>query len=320
MDPLSIAAASSSLVVSVVRTGRALATVFEKYQDSQRCIFLMQTECTVLAAALSQLQMFFTKIPKSTLSRYPEYVMEALDLSLVGCTLTLSILNKETDNLLENIKNGETNMSKSKKIKYLWKEESMDELLQQLRGQSSALTLLLKALDMSSIEQILSIVQSGQQTFQEVRKGSESIRRTHPEEDYAESILNMSFDDTETIYSFETSDSRIYEQPIDAITTQLESTTLTAEPVIPKSNSSLPDKDLPQGWKTAYSAQYDQWYVSHLKRTSRLKRFLCILIPPTGTTLMPPPGNLNGSALHILCTPDKALLPLNDLDCWAESQ
>lgn len=267
MDPLSIAAAASSLVVTVVRNGRALAIVFEKYQDSQRCIFLMQTECTVLAAALSQLQMFFSKIPKSTLSRYPEYVMEALDLSLVGCTLTLSILGKEIDNLLQSIQDSEAKMSKSKKIRYLWKEESMAELLQQLRGQSSALTLLLKALDMSSIEQILKIVQSGRQTFNEVREGSESIRRTHPEEDYAESILNMTFDDTATIYSVDTPQSRIDEQPIDTITSQLDSTTLVAQPVMPKVSASIPEKDLPQGWKTAYSAQYDQWCVPQSKIT-----------------------------------------------------
>ena len=136
----------------------------------------------------------------------------------------------------------------------------MGELLQQLRGQSSALTLLLKALDMSSIEQILNTVQSGRQTFQEVRKGSESIRRTHPEEDYAESILNMGFDDTATIYSVDTPQPKTYEQPIDDITTHLESTILVAESVTPKSSSTLSEQDLPQGWKIAYSAQYDQWY------------------------------------------------------------
>lgn len=255
MDPLSIAAAASALVFSVVRNGRALATVFEKYQDSQRCIFLMQTECTVLAAALSQLQVVFSKVSESTTSQYPEFVMEALDLSLVGCTLTLSVLSKEIDNLVESINDSDAKMSKGKKAKYLWKGESMDALLQQLRGQSSALTLLLKALDSTSIEQILAIVQSGQPTFQKVRSGAESIRKTHPQEHYAESILNMTFDDTKTIYSLKSPSSTAYDEPIDSISTQLKATTLAAKP------TPLPTGDvLPDGWKTGYSAEYDQWY------------------------------------------------------------
>jgi hypothetical protein len=256
MDPLSIAAAASALVFSVVRNGRALATVFEKYQDSQRCIFQMQTECTVLAAALSQLQVVFSKVSEFTTNRYPEFVMEALDLSLVGCTLTLSVLSKEIDNLVESINDSDAKMSKGKKVKYLWKGESMDALLQQLRGQSSALTLLLKALDSTSIEQILAIVQSGQPTFQRVRSEAESIRRTHPQEHYAESILNMTFDDTKTIYSLGSPSSTAYDEPIDSISTQLKATTLAAKP------TSLPTGDvLPDGWKTGYSAEYDQWYV-----------------------------------------------------------
>lgn len=256
MDPLSIAAAASSLVFSVVRNGRALATVFEKYQNSQRCIFMMQTECTILAAALSQLQMFFSKVRGSAMSRYPKFVMEALDLSLVGCTLTLSVLSKEIDNLVESVNDNAAKMSKGKKIKYVWKEESMDELLQQLRGQSSALSLLLKALDSSSIEQILTIVQSGQRTFQKVRSGAESIRRTNPQEHYAESVIEMTFDDTKTIYSLETSSSTASDELIDSLATQLESTTLAAKPASLSVGDILPD-----GWKTGYSAEYGQWYV-----------------------------------------------------------
>ena len=132
----------------------------------------------------------------------------------------------------------------------------MNELLQQLRGQSSALSLLLKALDSSSIEQILTIVQSGQPTFQKVRNGAESIRRMNPQEHYAESVMNMTFDDTKTIYSLEPSGSTGYDEPINSMSTQLEQTTLAAKPT-----SLLVGDVLPNGWKTGYSAEYNQWYV-----------------------------------------------------------
>lgn len=195
------------------------------------------------------------------MSRYPEYILEALDLSLVGCTLTMSVLSKEIDSLVESISDNTAAMSKGKRLKYIWKAESMDELLQQLRGQSSALSLLLKALDSSSIDQILAIVQSGKPTFQKVRSGAESIRRTHPEEHYAESIMDMSIDDNRTIYSLEISESTIEKGPVDSMASQLESTTLA-----PTTSSSLSGDGLPDGWKTGYSAKYDQWYVRRLNK------------------------------------------------------
>ena len=213
MDPLSIAATASGLVFSVVRNGRALATIFEKYKDSQRCIFMIQTECTVLAAALSQLQMVFSKVSKADMGQCPDFVVEAIDLSLTGCTLTMSVLSKELDSLVDSVNSDRAKMAKGKKVKYVWKEEPMIELLQQLRGQSSALSLLLKALDSSSIDQILKIIQLGQPTFQKVRKGAESIRSKNPREKYAKSVIGMTFDDSKTLCSLELSETTADDGP-----------------------------------------------------------------------------------------------------------
>lgn len=170
MDPLSITAACSSLAFAIVRNGRVLATVFEKYQTAQHSIFMIQTECTVLAAALSQLESSVTGSKASRLRGCPPSALEALDLSLTGCMLTLSVLEKEINRLTDGADDAALKMGKAERAKYVWKEESMNELLQQLRGQSSALTLLLKALDSTSIEQILSIVESGQPTFYKVHE------------------------------------------------------------------------------------------------------------------------------------------------------
>lgn len=255
MDPLSIATATSSLVFTVVKNGRALATIYEKYQDAHRCLFLMQTECTVLAAALSQLQVLFSGNSSARLREYPEGVLEALDLSLVGCTLTLSVLTKEIGGLtdgVEDLGKEQLGMGKGKRAKYVWKEESMNELLLQLRGQSSALMLLLKAFDSSSIEQILRVVQSGQQTFQKVKRGAESIRSEYPEEKYAESILDIAFDDTKTIYSIDpTEDSEpeivVSKSPDPVSTSQLPTLSLPFE------------TNLPEGWTAQYSSRYKEW-------------------------------------------------------------
>jgi hypothetical protein len=133
----------------------------------------------------------------------------------------------------------------------------MNELLQRLRGQSSALTLLLKAFDSSSIAQILEIVQSGQQTFQTVRKGTASIRSSHPPENYAESILDLSFDDTKTIYSVEHPE--VVEppetnDPISAISSSLSSTTIS-----PSSKAYISNDGIPEGWVARYYAEFGSW-------------------------------------------------------------
>jgi hypothetical protein len=252
MDPLSITAATSSLVFSVVKNGRVIATLFEKFQEAQRCLFMIQTECTVLAAALSQLEVLFSRPPDSRPMQYPDHALEALDLSLVGCTLTFSVLSQEIDALAAGVDDSNAKMTKGKRVKYLWKEEPMNELLQQLRGQSSALTLLLKAFDSTSIDQILRIVQSGQQTFNQVKKGAASIRSAHPQEKYAESILDMAFDDTKTIYSITAPDA--FETTLSVSSTTVEAS-LSQTSTQPLTN----EMRLPYGWKAQYNSEYKAW-------------------------------------------------------------
>jgi hypothetical protein len=191
MDPLSITAATSSLVFQIVKNGKALADIYEKYKDAQRCIFMMQTECTVLAAALSRVEIVFHARSKSTVQDYPASLLQALDLSLVGCTLTLSILSREIDNLTKGSYGEGVAVKKMKRARYVWSEASMNDLLLQLRAQSSAIALLLEALNNSSIDRILAILESGQPTFRRVAEDAASIRSANPEERYAESICDL---------------------------------------------------------------------------------------------------------------------------------
>lgn len=136
---------------------------------------------------------------KSALNRYPDSVLEAIDLSLTGCVLALSVLSEEISGLVKNTNDGAVQMLKKQKLKYLWKDESMNEVLQRLRSQTSALSLLLKALYSASVEQILAIVQAGRGAIEKVRSDVASARQKHPSENYAQSILDVEFDDTKTI-------------------------------------------------------------------------------------------------------------------------
>ena len=117
MDPLSITTAASSLVFQIVKNGKALADIYGKFQGAERCTFMMQTECTVLAAALSRVEIVFLATAESTISHYPDSLMKALDLSLIGCTLTLSILGKEIDDLTKGTTGENVAFKKTKKAK-----------------------------------------------------------------------------------------------------------------------------------------------------------------------------------------------------------
>jgi hypothetical protein len=72
--------------------------------------------------------------------------MEAFDMSLLGCSMTLEVLNQEVEKLVKGAELSHTLRNRDK-ARYVWKEDIMAGLLQQLRGQSMALGLLLKAID-----------------------------------------------------------------------------------------------------------------------------------------------------------------------------
>ena len=209
LDPLSITSATASLVFTIVKAGNDLATVLGEYQNAPRHVLLMSTECTVLAAGLSQVQMLFSSGKITSHARdLPSSLLETLNLSLVGCTLVLSVLTKEIDNLTAGNASDDTTIKKSKRIRYLWNEGTMKDLLDQLRGQSAALEFLLKALDSSSIDMILSILESGRLTFKKVEDDATSIRTAHPERKYAGSIVHLHLnDDTKSIYTLMGQDS-----------------------------------------------------------------------------------------------------------------
>ncbi len=64
------------------------------------------------------------------------------DQAITGCMLVYSVLEDEVQKLYARAD------SVSGRIRYLWREEAMKDLLHQIRGQQTALTLLIQALQM----------------------------------------------------------------------------------------------------------------------------------------------------------------------------
>jgi hypothetical protein len=109
---------------------------------------MIQTECTVLAAALSQVQVLFSGRDSRRTIQVPKVVLDALESSIIGCTMVLSILTKELSKIVTDIEISHT-LKRKQKSKYIWQQDKMSDFVQQLRRQSMALGLLLKAMDRS---------------------------------------------------------------------------------------------------------------------------------------------------------------------------
>jgi hypothetical protein len=75
----------------------------------------------------------------------PQTVLNALELSLTGCTIALSVLTEEVRKVVRHIEIART-LKRKQKSKYVWNQDTVSSLVQQLRGQSVALSLL-KAMD-----------------------------------------------------------------------------------------------------------------------------------------------------------------------------
>ena len=198
MDPPSIAGATASLIFTIVKTGKTLSTVFSEQELTPRCVLLLQTEFVVLAASLSQIKLIFHAM---TVRHYPETLARALELTLVGCDITLSVMNKKIDGLRGLSSGEDIALEKRDNASYIWNEGTMTQLLQQIRDQSSAVALLLKALDCWSLERISRMVESGQQTFTKIKGDIVSFRVAYPDEQFARSIQDMAKHEAQAIYS-----------------------------------------------------------------------------------------------------------------------
>jgi hypothetical protein len=106
---------------------------------------MLQTEYTALATALPQVQALFAGGSSKRTREVPVAMLIALELSLTGCTTTLFVLTEEVGKVARHIEIAQT-LERKQKVKDIWKQDAVSSLVQQLRGQSVALSLL-KAMD-----------------------------------------------------------------------------------------------------------------------------------------------------------------------------
>ena len=152
-EPLSIATAVLGAVAQTIQSIQKVQSYFSKYQIADLTIAATRTECSTIRVALLQIQNLLAHgkalttspaatngIGESALSAFEEY--EAV---LGACSITFSVLNERLAELdVYGINNSGKSSAKAK-LKALWNDDEMNLLRQNIRGQATALNLLLTA-------------------------------------------------------------------------------------------------------------------------------------------------------------------------------
>lgn len=147
MDIVSVTAAAASLALNFAKACKSLVEIKESYDQAPMTVTSMATECKTITAALTHLQ-GLTLEKSAALSPGPtlsDNLATGFDEALTGCMLILSVLEAELRKIIEG---GEEfgNMTFRKRVKHLWNEETMCQLLQHLRGQHTAVSTLISIL------------------------------------------------------------------------------------------------------------------------------------------------------------------------------
>ncbi|ERF72070.1 hypothetical protein EPUS_04988 [Endocarpon pusillum Z07020] len=199
MDPLSVTVSVSSLLVIAARVVKVIHDIRGDYKDAEFILCSIASECTVT---------------------------EAFDTALLGCALTLSVLDEELRKLVQG---GfiDTNALEPRKLKYLVENERLKELLQQIRGQLLAITLLLNTYQTESISDLKKAVQENHNILKQIASRARSLWQESQHGDPAQrppevvcgeqdSVFELSSIITDTRFDFddEILDSRAYRRAL----------------------------------------------------------------------------------------------------------
>ena len=149
MDPLSISAAVAGIISSCLTTATTLNRLRSSYLNASLTIGSICSEMTVISASLAQIQNYILTNTSAVSEQFQTHLDLKLtfDIALTGCMVTFSCLEEEANSLVEKATEGRE-FNWADKVKVVWKEDNMKELLQQLRGQQTAISVLLQSLQM----------------------------------------------------------------------------------------------------------------------------------------------------------------------------
>jgi hypothetical protein len=148
MDPLSIVAVVAQLTTTCVTTVKRLYDLREKYKNTPVVIVAICSESTVISASLAQIQSLllqrhdFTDIWKSHTE-----LPTVLDQAVTGVIVIFNLLDAEIRRITAETSDPSRIQWRSR-LRMLWNESQLNDLLSSIRGQQTAITLLIQLLQM----------------------------------------------------------------------------------------------------------------------------------------------------------------------------
>lgn len=167
-----------------IESAKQLYDSRERFHQATALITAIYTESMVIAASLSQLQ---SLLQAATMQSKPE-LRSTLDQALTGCWVVYQCLDEEVRDLV--CEADIDNLRKRDRVRFLLKEPSLKELLQQIRGQQSALVLLIQGLQMGSLSDMHRLLEDNSAKLDQIAKRSNTLRQTHPSIKVPKSVLS----------------------------------------------------------------------------------------------------------------------------------
>ncbi|KAL6708142.1 hypothetical protein ACN47E_003326 [Coniothyrium glycines] len=183
MEPVAAMIGIVAALPQCIQSAKELYDLRSRYKDASVLISAIYSESMVIAASLSQVQ---NLLQHDALQSKPQ-LLETIDRALTGCRVVYGCLDEEVRDLVAKADNDDLRFKD--KAKFLWKEDTFKELLTQIRGQQSALSLLIQGLQMESISDIRQLVQANSATLDQVVRRSRTLRQSHPRIKVPESIF-----------------------------------------------------------------------------------------------------------------------------------
>ncbi|OCK79667.1 hypothetical protein K432DRAFT_405366 [Lepidopterella palustris CBS 459.81] len=182
MDPISITASVVGVTAACLKAAKTLQGLRCKYLEASTTIAAICSESTLISASLSQIQALLLRNPNDLsghLQSRPE-LAATFDTTLTGCTVVFACLEEEIKRLdvAACIQEGRDTWRQMAKV--AWKADAMKELLQSIRGQQSAITLLIQMLQMESLSDIHRLLKDNTAVLDGVAERTQSLRSLNP--------------------------------------------------------------------------------------------------------------------------------------------
>jgi hypothetical protein len=137
------------LLATCTKIVTILHNVGKKFKRAPLMMTSIATECSLIHVALAQLRSFDWAAVSTHADGRQEQLTRATESIILGCTLTLSVIEEYAIELQDYVDGTPISpteqMGIMARVRVLWKEDEMRELLLQLRGYQTGLTSLIRA-------------------------------------------------------------------------------------------------------------------------------------------------------------------------------